>query len=321
LRYIIAAARKASGAQASLDIFRAGSRMQKLKTVYELYGRECGAGWNGIIRPLEDNLLRLGGEVLQIKEKFGGLVFTTVCRQKFPNMRNASSPGRFGKPRQRASAFARLAASRAPWPITGDIVSRHASNAPRQGARSGGARQRRVNRDPDYRARLFAGKRVGHGVIRQRGRLQIEFLGMRLRIGDEQADHLNRRDLGTRAGAKHGLALLIRQRRVLKDGGHKTPALIYVVAGGQIGGVALNVHPALEDFAGLKHFPRVFGPGGPKARQGQRDTEKALAERPLHDEPPRNARIARPRQKYRPAGIAASDIPVSTLKMILAPNC
>lgn len=49
--------------------------MKKPKTVYELYGRQCGAGWNGIIQPLHDEVSRLGGTVRQIKEKFGGLRF------------------------------------------------------------------------------------------------------------------------------------------------------------------------------------------------------------------------------------------------------
>jgi hypothetical protein len=49
--------------------------MKKANTWYELSGRECGQGWNDIIQPLYGELLRLGGTVRQIKEKFGGLRF------------------------------------------------------------------------------------------------------------------------------------------------------------------------------------------------------------------------------------------------------
>jgi hypothetical protein len=49
--------------------------MKKRKTRYDLSGRECGEGWSGIVQPLFDDLMRLGGDVRQIKEKFGGLRF------------------------------------------------------------------------------------------------------------------------------------------------------------------------------------------------------------------------------------------------------
>jgi hypothetical protein len=49
--------------------------MKKPKTPYELFGRSCHAGWSDLIQPLEDELLRLGGTIVQIKEKFGGLCF------------------------------------------------------------------------------------------------------------------------------------------------------------------------------------------------------------------------------------------------------
>jgi len=47
----------------------------KRETVYELAGRQCGAGWSDIIQPLCGELQRLGGTVKQIKEKFGQLRF------------------------------------------------------------------------------------------------------------------------------------------------------------------------------------------------------------------------------------------------------
>ena len=49
--------------------------MKRRKTVYELWGRQCGAGWNDIVQPLCDDVLRMGGSIRQIKEKFGALVF------------------------------------------------------------------------------------------------------------------------------------------------------------------------------------------------------------------------------------------------------
>jgi hypothetical protein len=49
--------------------------MKKRKTAYQLWGRQCGDGWNGLVQPLHDDVLRLGGTVRQIKEKFGSLRF------------------------------------------------------------------------------------------------------------------------------------------------------------------------------------------------------------------------------------------------------
>lgn len=49
--------------------------MKKRKTTYELWGQQCGDGWNGLIEPLYDDLRRLKGTPRQIKEKFGALVF------------------------------------------------------------------------------------------------------------------------------------------------------------------------------------------------------------------------------------------------------
>lgn len=37
--------------------------------------RECGPGWRGLIDPLVKRCTELGGEVTQIKEKFGALRF------------------------------------------------------------------------------------------------------------------------------------------------------------------------------------------------------------------------------------------------------
>jgi hypothetical protein len=49
--------------------------MKRLPTPYEARGQECGAGWNALIKPLETEVLSMGGTVAQIKEKFGGLRF------------------------------------------------------------------------------------------------------------------------------------------------------------------------------------------------------------------------------------------------------
>ena len=50
-------------------------KTNKLPTDYDVWGRQCGDGWNGLIQPLQDEVLRLGGRIRQIKEKFGGLRF------------------------------------------------------------------------------------------------------------------------------------------------------------------------------------------------------------------------------------------------------
>lgn len=49
--------------------------MKRPPTPHELFGQECHQGWNALIQPLCDDLQRLGGRVVQIKEKFGGLRF------------------------------------------------------------------------------------------------------------------------------------------------------------------------------------------------------------------------------------------------------
>jgi hypothetical protein len=51
---------------------------------YELWGRQCGDGWNGLIRPLQDEVLWLGGKIRQIKEKFGGPRFHYELPKKVP---------------------------------------------------------------------------------------------------------------------------------------------------------------------------------------------------------------------------------------------
>jgi hypothetical protein len=59
--------------------------MENPKSQYELSGQQCGAGWNNIIQPLHDDLLRLGGTVRQIKEKLGGLRFYYSLPSNVPN--------------------------------------------------------------------------------------------------------------------------------------------------------------------------------------------------------------------------------------------
>jgi hypothetical protein len=58
----------------------------KRKTVYEVWGRQCGDGWNDLVQPLEDELLRLGGTIRQIKEKFGCLCFHYALPSKVPEI-------------------------------------------------------------------------------------------------------------------------------------------------------------------------------------------------------------------------------------------
>jgi hypothetical protein len=74
-----------------------GSRLEsidmktnKLPSNYDVWGRQCGDGWNGLIQPLQDEILRLGGRIRQIKEKFGGLRFHYELPKKVPEAnRNA----------------------------------------------------------------------------------------------------------------------------------------------------------------------------------------------------------------------------------------
>jgi hypothetical protein len=49
--------------------------VKKPPTPFETYGRQCGEGWNSLIAPLCDEVLRMGGTITQIKEKFGALNF------------------------------------------------------------------------------------------------------------------------------------------------------------------------------------------------------------------------------------------------------
>jgi hypothetical protein len=58
--------------------------MKKRKTAYQLWGRQCGDGWNGLVQPLHDDVLRLGGTVRQIKEKFGSLRFAYSLPKTIP---------------------------------------------------------------------------------------------------------------------------------------------------------------------------------------------------------------------------------------------
>jgi len=46
-----------------------------LRTCYELFGIECGKGWEKLYGPLKKELEEAGGTITQIKEKFGGLRF------------------------------------------------------------------------------------------------------------------------------------------------------------------------------------------------------------------------------------------------------
>ena len=41
--------------------------MKRRNTVYELWGRERGAGWDDLVQPLCDDVLRMTGAIRQIK--------------------------------------------------------------------------------------------------------------------------------------------------------------------------------------------------------------------------------------------------------------
>lgn len=44
-----------------------------MKTPYQLWGIQCGKGWESLVQPLLAMAAEQGAEVLQVKEKFGGL--------------------------------------------------------------------------------------------------------------------------------------------------------------------------------------------------------------------------------------------------------
>lgn len=56
---------------------------RNLKTAYQMFGVECGDGWKGLIQPIFDYIEKYNLdkseeekiEILQVKEKFGGLRF------------------------------------------------------------------------------------------------------------------------------------------------------------------------------------------------------------------------------------------------------
>ncbi len=49
--------------------------MKEAPTTFELWGRQCGSGWDALVQPLEDEVSRLGGKIRQVKQKFGQLCF------------------------------------------------------------------------------------------------------------------------------------------------------------------------------------------------------------------------------------------------------
>lgn len=49
--------------------------MTEPKYPFDLYAVECGEGWKGLYQPLLDLCKLYGIDVLQVKEKFGGLRF------------------------------------------------------------------------------------------------------------------------------------------------------------------------------------------------------------------------------------------------------
>lgn len=46
-----------------------------MKTPYEMFGVECNAGWKALYQPLIDLCALYDVQVMQVKEKFGGLRF------------------------------------------------------------------------------------------------------------------------------------------------------------------------------------------------------------------------------------------------------
>ena len=67
----------------------------RMKSSYELFGVECGAGWGRLIEPLMQRCAAEGVTILQIKEKFGGLRFyvgksSASLREMIDQAENAS---------------------------------------------------------------------------------------------------------------------------------------------------------------------------------------------------------------------------------------
>lgn len=55
-----------------------------MKSCYELFGIECGRGWESLYKPLMERAERECVSIHQIKEKFGGLRFYTgPCTDEF----------------------------------------------------------------------------------------------------------------------------------------------------------------------------------------------------------------------------------------------
>lgn len=51
------------------------SDMPKAKWPYEVWGKESNEGWSKLVDPLIEQAEKEGADILQIKEKFGGLRF------------------------------------------------------------------------------------------------------------------------------------------------------------------------------------------------------------------------------------------------------
>ena len=69
--------------------------MEEIKTCYELFGIECGKGWYPLIKPIIDYIEEYNKnndnkiEILQIKEKFGGLrIYTNFHTDELYDMIN-----------------------------------------------------------------------------------------------------------------------------------------------------------------------------------------------------------------------------------------
>ena len=58
---------------------------------YKWFGIECGNGWAHLYEPLIDRCIAEGVEILQIKEKFGGLRFyVSLCSKELQDMIDAA---------------------------------------------------------------------------------------------------------------------------------------------------------------------------------------------------------------------------------------
>jgi hypothetical protein len=107
---------------------------------------------------------------------------------------------------------------------------------------------------------VLAWKCVRHGVERYRCGAETELVGVAVRIVDEHAKDLDRGRVGLRAGGQQRSAVAIRERRVFEYGAHETPTLANITTGRRVDLITLDMHPALQNLAGVQQLTSGLGP-------------------------------------------------------------